>query len=691
VALALTADLPNPSCAGDLISILLPGGKILTGERVGNSSYLYDPAADSWTKGATKVYNSGYGEEGWGRLADGTVITYDISYSSTKGVGYAERYDPVANEWSPISPADGTAKGTLPQLSSTAVGNELGPLMRLQDDRIFAIGGNGHTALYTPSTNTWAAGPDMIGTLGGQPFLYAADDAPAAALPNGHVLFSGDAGNGMASSGTTLTGSPVVTGIPSTAQLVVGWTVSGPGIPSGATIKSVDSASQVTLSAAATATASGSALQFGGTFSKPTEIFDYDPAANTISPVSPPLSDPNLNSEGYSKMMLMLPTGQVLFFDGMAFYIYTPDGAASPSLRPEIGSIGAKGSGGFTLTGSQLNGQSAGAAYGDDEQNDTSFPIVSLTSASGRVYYARSTNWSYIGVAGGFTQETVDFTLNPQIAAGTYSLIVSGAGIQSNSVLVTLSSDLQTINMVSPPSISAVEVVGGSRTSLAPGQWAAIYGQNLANSNRPWDNSDFTGGTAVGSPLPTSLDGVSVAVGGKSAAVYYISSSQIDFLVPSGLAPGTEAAVVNNNGVASPPFNTAIVQASPVFFSYGAGSNLYVSAVHLDGTLVGDPTLVTTATQAHPNEIIELYVSGLAPAPAGTIVAPATFTQPVTVTAGTYSLTVVGAALVAAGEYQVNVQLPANIPAGTYPMTMTVPNGATADSGVTVLLAVTNP
>jgi len=238
VTFAMAAVFTPPSCAGDLLSILLPGPKIMAGSIVSNNTYLYDPVTDSWSPGATKAYNDGSDEEGWARLSEGTILNYDLSASNSKGAGYAERYDPATNRWTAISPADGTAKGNLPLLG---LGGELGPLLRLSDDRIFVIGGNGHTALYTPSTNTWAAGPDMIGTLGGQPFRFAADDAPAAVLPNGHVILVGDGGNGVASSGTIAAGSPVITAIPSTAQLVVGWAVSGSGIPPGVTIKSVDS------------------------------------------------------------------------------------------------------------------------------------------------------------------------------------------------------------------------------------------------------------------------------------------------------------------------------------------------------------------------------------------------------------------------------------------------------------------
>ncbi len=186
---------PHPdSIFGDDPSMLLPGGQILAGAIVSPKSYLYDVPTNTWSATGSKVYNDRSDEEGWVKLADGRVLTYDLFESIATGGSYAEVYDPQSGTWSGISPSDGTAAGFIPQLSSPAVGYELGPPVRLQDGRVFIIGATGHTALYTPSTNTWAAGPDVMGTLNGSPALFGADDAPAAVLPNGHVLFAADAG-----------------------------------------------------------------------------------------------------------------------------------------------------------------------------------------------------------------------------------------------------------------------------------------------------------------------------------------------------------------------------------------------------------------------------------------------------------------------------------------------------------------
>ncbi len=434
VALSFGIRYRPATCFGDGPTMLLPGGKILAGTGVSPSSNIYDPITNTWSAAGNKVYDRS-AEEGWVRQSDGTILTYDIFKSISAGTGYAEKYNPATNTWSSVSPADGTANGTLPILSTSAVDDEMGPVVRLQDDRIFAIGANGHTALYTPATNTWAAGPDLTGTLGGSPFLFAADDAPAAVLPNGHVILAADAGNGVTSTGDTTSGSTTILNIPTTvtAMLQRGWPVSGPGIAANTTIQSVGFG-QITIDNSATATATGVAIKFGDTFSKPTQIFDFDPVAGTISAIVPALGDTNLpNISSYVTRMLILPTGQLLFSDSTTrLWVYTPDGVPNSSVLPAITQIVDSGGGVYEIAGTQLNGQSAGAAYGDDAEMDENYPIVRLVNAAGNVYYARTFSWSSAGVGSG--PGTVNFTLPAGLPDGTYSLIVSGAGISSNPV-----------------------------------------------------------------------------------------------------------------------------------------------------------------------------------------------------------------------------------------------------------------
>ena len=429
-------------CLGDDPSILLPGGNILVGNLINGSTFIYSPSANSWTPSGSKNYFSDSSdEEGWAVVGDGTVLTYDLFQSYHTLGSYAELYHPSTGTWTSISPSDGSAGGTIPQLSSGQVGAELGPVMRLQDGRMIVIGATQHTGLYTPSTVTWAAGPDIVGTINGNSTPFGSDDAPAAILPNGHVMFVADAGpSKFASSGNTTSGSNIITNIPSTAILHYGWPASGAGIPGGSFITSVDSASQVHINNNATATNTGITITWGGTFSPPAQLFDFNPTTNSISPLSPAIPDTNLNFMGaYPTRMLTLPTGQVLFSDDSSqLWVFTPDGPPNPALRPVINSVVYNGGGVFTLTGKQLSGQSAGAAYGDDDQMDSNYPIIRMMTPTGTTYYARTTNWSQVGVDGGTTPETVNFTLNPSITPGNYVLIVSGAGISSFPIFINI-------------------------------------------------------------------------------------------------------------------------------------------------------------------------------------------------------------------------------------------------------------
>ncbi|HEY6927560.1 MAG TPA: hypothetical protein VI653_29055, partial [Steroidobacteraceae bacterium] len=219
------------SCFGDDPSILVPGHKILAGNLLGPQTYLYSIPDNTFVPSGTKVYDDeSSDEEGWVGLASGQILTYDLFQSIATNTGYAEKYTPATGLWSSISPADGTAKGTLPVLSDPALGFELGPMLRLLDGRALIIGANQHTAFYTPASNTWAPGPDMRADLTGpggtiRNALFGADDAAAAILPNGHVYLTADAGpNPISLNAGTKAGSGSIT-LPTTAGLQSTWSV----------------------------------------------------------------------------------------------------------------------------------------------------------------------------------------------------------------------------------------------------------------------------------------------------------------------------------------------------------------------------------------------------------------------------------------------------------------------------------
>jgi hypothetical protein len=82
-----------------------------------------------------------------------------------------------------------------------------------------------------------------------------------------------------------------------------------------------------------------------------------------------------------------------------------------------------------------FNGITQGAAYGDDAQMDSNYPLVRFTSGS-NVYYGRTYNWSSTSVQTGGQVVSTDVSL-PGTAftyPGTYSLQVVANGNASGAV-----------------------------------------------------------------------------------------------------------------------------------------------------------------------------------------------------------------------------------------------------------------
>jgi len=221
----------------------------------------------------------------------------------------------------------------------------------------------------------------------------------------------------------------------------------------------------------------------------------------------------------------------------------------------------------------------------------------------------------------------------------------------------------------------ATYIAGG----LVPGSWAQVKGTNLSTTTRIWAASDFTG---LGNNLPTNLSGVQVNVNNQLAAVYYISPTQVSFQVPAGIT-GTASVQVIANGQTSNSVTAAAATSSPGIFPVILGGTNYAAAVFLDGKIAADPSNGPAFRNAVPGDAVQLYATGLAASPAGTLVST-TFLSGVTVTIGTVTITASAAALVAVGEFQINFTVPqsfASLPAGLYPISISV-NGVTSPASI---------
>jgi uncharacterized protein (TIGR03437 family) len=115
------------------------------------------------------------------------------------------------------------------------------------------------------------------------------------------------------------------------------------------------------------------------------------------------------------------------------------------------------------------------------------------------------------------------------VADGTVIFMVLSQGASTGSGVLA-SARASVVTGCSAAAIMPLGVVNGasfSANSLAPGAFATIFGSNLS------------GGTAQAStPYPSSLGGVTVSLAGQQCPLAYVSPGQINFLVPSSIAPG---------------------------------------------------------------------------------------------------------------------------------------------------------
>jgi len=175
-----------------------------------------------------------------------------------------------------------------------------------------------------------------------------------------------------------------------------------------------------------------------GIFGTGTKFFEWDGAAFNSVPGVP---NSAVDSSYYGNM-LELPTGQILFTDfSQDVEIYTPSGSPCAGCAPAITSVAASlthGSLNNVIKGTQFNGMSQGAAYGDDAQSATNYPLVRITDSTGKVVYCRTHAFSSMGVQTGAKVVSAQFDIPSTIALGAASLEVVTNGIASAAVSVTI-------------------------------------------------------------------------------------------------------------------------------------------------------------------------------------------------------------------------------------------------------------
>ena len=111
----------------------------------------------------------------------------------------------------------------------------------------------------------------------------------------------------------------------------------------------------------------------------------------------------------------------------------------------------------------------------------------------------------------------------------------------------------QNLRIVNAASLSAV--------SVSPGSIVTIFGTQLTTG--------VAYATDVKTP-PTTLGGVSVTIGASSAALFYVSPTQINYLVPAGLQPGIAQVTVELNDEVIAQGALTINEVAPSLFTADA-------------------------------------------------------------------------------------------------------------------------
>src|ERR1035441_9711481 len=372
----------------DSESMMLPDGTVLIHPAEpanNNGTLIYNPSANNWSLGPTTVQY--LGEASFVKLADGSIISIDPISTGTNGVS-SNGFGTNSERYLPDQ-NKWVQHANLPvQMYATLLGfvGETGPGLLLPNGSAFFLGGVGHTAIYTPS------GGDASGTWVAGPDIPGGlvdADSPAAMMPNGKILCA------------------------VTPPLY--FDTNG--------------------------------LEFPG----PTSFYEYDYTDHSHGTYGwfTPVTGFTDNYAAFHGAMLMLPDGTVLFSNmGTNLYLYHPDPPTVTLGKPVINNISDNLDGSFTLTGTGLNGISAGAAYGDDLQMDSNYPLIRFTDPSGNVLYGRTFNWNSTGVMTGNNIVSTKFTPPSNLPAGS-SFVVVANGIASDSV-VFYPSDFPTVNFVSP-------------------------------------------------------------------------------------------------------------------------------------------------------------------------------------------------------------------------------------------------
>ncbi len=206
---------------------------------------------------------------------------------------------------------------------------------------------------------------------------------------------------------------------------------------------------------------------------------------------------------------------------------------------------------------------------------------------------------------------------------------------------------------------SAVATVSAASYSAgsSPNAIVAAFGVNLAGVTE----------SAATVPLPTTLGGTQVRLNGELAPLFFVSSGQINFLVPGSTVTGTAVVEVKTSGGLISRGEVVIAATSPSLFTANSSGNGAPAALAtLDGVSfrqVGNAD--GSANEIYVGEFLVLFGTGIRKAATGTV--------KVTIGGKSAPVFFAGAQNGFVGLDQVNTQIPTGL-SGTVTLSLFVNN-----------------
>ena len=132
---------------------------------------------------------------------------------------------------------------------------------------------------------------------------------------------------------------------------------------------------------------------------------------------------------------------------------------------------------------------------------------------------------------------------------------------------------------------------------ISPGELITIFGANLGPPVQAQ-------ATLNGNALATSVEGASVMIGGQSAPILYASSTQINAVVPFGIAGITAKLQVLYNGQSMATSSLQVQSASPAVFSLNGMGGGPGAILNQDGSVNSQ------GNAASRGSVVSLYATG---------------------------------------------------------------------------------